>query len=140
MKMNARIVSFSLLAACLFLPSLASSEKPGKGSGGGKAVEHRSNRAAERSNAQWQEGASLSQDRANEVRDPNDDVDESKEARERREEKRAEKGGKKRADAAEADEGSESQESREARRDRREETQNRSFWQRTFGGGDPEQE
>jgi transcription termination factor Rho len=159
MKKSARIVSFSLLAACLFLPGVASSEKPEKGNRGGKAMDHRSERAEERSNAQWQEDATRGRGRADEGGSRNDDIDEPEKARDEREKKRD----KKHADGdkgAKGDKGSESNNDREGRREEdrdddesaeaaderedarkgREETKKRGFWQRTFGGGDPEAE
>jgi hypothetical protein len=174
MRLKTRIMSSSLLAACLLLPVVASAEKPEKGNAGGKSADHRSERGVERSNTQWQEDSKRGQDRANEVRNRKDDGDESEKARDKREKKnRKEKAGR-----AEGDESSETRDDRERQRDRDEAaesggarddqretirdrdrnrdessdttdtrdearkrgdgSENRGFWQRTFGGDDPE--
>ena len=84
-----RISSFTLLALSLLLPTHATAEKPeGKGNNkGGKASENRSERAAERSNAQWQEDSKRGRDRADEVRSKGRGSDESGKADDKREKK-----------------------------------------------------
>jgi hypothetical protein len=120
MKKNARIVSFSLLAACLFLPGVASSEKPGKGNRGGKAMDHRSEQGEERSNAQWQDDATRGRERADEGPNRNGDIDESEKPRGKGDKKSDKKNTKKHADGEEGNEDAKSEESRNERRDLRE--------------------
>jgi hypothetical protein len=61
---------YLVLAAALLLPITSGAEKPeDKGNAGGKALEHRSERAVERANSQQQEDATRGEDRAEEVRE-----------------------------------------------------------------------
>ena len=119
MKLRIRLTSFSLLAACLLIPTIASSEKPEKGKAGGNAKDHRSERAEERSNAQWQEGATRGQDRADEVRNQPDD---SEKAQDKHAKKRHKKNADERAER-DADSESESKKGPEDRRDEGSESQ-----------------
>ena len=59
-----------VLAAALLLPITSGAEKPeDKGNAGAKALEHRSERAVERSNSQWQESATRAEERAEQMRE-----------------------------------------------------------------------
>ncbi len=67
--MRPRIIAFPIAAALALLPASGLADSHGKKSqGGGKAAEHRSEREAERSNAQWGTGSTRGPDRAAEVR------------------------------------------------------------------------
>ncbi len=69
MRRTAVVLGLGLLICCLGAwTAAAGSHGKHKGKAGGAAVEHRSERAAERSNAQWSEGATRGQDRADQVR------------------------------------------------------------------------
>jgi hypothetical protein len=67
--MTSRIIAFAIAAALALLPAsgLADSHEK-KSQAGGKAAEHRSERAAERSNAQWDTDSTKGPDRAAEVK------------------------------------------------------------------------
>ena len=63
-------LGYLTIALVLLLPAVAGAEKPeGKGQPGGKALEHRSELAAERANSQWEETATQGKERADEVRE-----------------------------------------------------------------------
>jgi hypothetical protein len=94
---------------------------------GGEAREHRSERAAERANSQWQEGAARGQDRAGAVRDAGEEPPESDLG-----ELDAEAGGA----ARETPE----QDSRARRGKGEPPEQAKGFWGRLFGSGGDDQE
>jgi hypothetical protein len=154
MTKTTKISSLVLLTASLLVPALATAQKPeDEPRGGGKAAEHRSDRAAERSNAQWQEEAKRGQDRAAEVREKDGDRDESEQDGDERSE-RGEKREKKRKEHSEGDEGREAAEDPQRERSetreraagdrseaergtRRKGEDSRGFWQRWFGDDEP---
>jgi hypothetical protein len=95
MRRIAVIAGLGILISCLLTWTAAAGNQGkgqgqgrGKGKTGGAAVEHRSERAGERSNAQWSEGATRGQDRADEVRSENSKDKKNKRAKKDKKAKR----------------------------------------------------
>jgi hypothetical protein len=156
-KWNTSRWSFLVIAAGLLLAMAASAEKPEKSSpAGGKAEEHRSERAAERANSQWQEDATRGQDRAAEVEKRAEDHDEDDGVGDPRDRKRAkdkdrdshpevddphegsarDRDGKAGGRSAVDRKSSGEPDTDEMGRAKQPKGEARGFWQRLFGGGD----
>jgi hypothetical protein len=158
-----RYFSGVVLAAGLLIPAVAvSKDHEEKSRAGGAAAEHRSERAAERSNAQWQDDAKRGQDWAEEMLDKgkakagkgseesDEEAEEASKGSEGNDEEteeagkgseetdedsaKAEKKGKDRAEEGKAKAGKASEETGEGS-GKQPEGRAKGFWQRWFGFG-----